>query len=26
MERRQLEGQSAAMIAAELRKAFEMHC
>jgi putative YphP/YqiW family bacilliredoxin len=26
MERRQIEGQSADMIAAELRKAFEMHC
>jgi bacilliredoxin len=26
MERRQIEGQSADMIAAELRRAFEMHC
>ena len=26
MERRQIEGQSADMIAAELRKAFETHC
>ena len=26
MERRQIEGQSADMIAAELRKAFEVHC
>lgn len=26
MERRQIEGQSADLIAAELRKAFEMHC
>jgi putative YphP/YqiW family bacilliredoxin len=26
MERRQIEGQSADMIAAELRKAFELHC
>ena len=26
MERRQIEGQSADMIAAELRKAFEQHC
>jgi putative YphP/YqiW family bacilliredoxin len=26
MERRQIEGQSADMIATELRKAFEMHC
>jgi putative YphP/YqiW family bacilliredoxin len=26
MERRQIEGQSAEMIAAELRKAFEVHC
>ena len=26
MERRQIEGQSVDMIAAELRKAFEMHC
>ena len=26
MERRQIEGQSADLIAAELRKAFELHC
>jgi hypothetical protein len=26
MERRQIEGQSADMIAAELRRAFEEHC